>query len=359
MKTVLLALLPCVTGLLPAQHPAGLLTGVPPAGTATAVHLVGVGHEAMLRVPAESYRGLGGYVVPGSHRIRGAVFHLHDLSVADGEIFDVHVYLEAGSTNLPTIPPAAPPGTTAVASVMGLTTPPGVMVHEITVVFPTPVDVPVGKDVFISVAFQTPGLNMFALGGTSLPGFIGLHDACGAGLPLGASYMLVHGSGTLTTVGTGTYGWQPLIDLLVDGVSGVAVSAIDGAMPPTASLFSGLHPDSADPPNQTARHDVPGYLFLGNGVLSAGSPVFLLASTDGFTGFPWIVLSPGAAVLHLSPATVFPSVMAIANSAGNALLMWPVPQVPELRGLNVSSQAFAFDIAAGAVRAGAAVRQRF
>ena len=49
----------------------------------------------------------------------------------------------------------------------------------------------------------------------------------------------------------------------------------------------------------------------------------------------------------------------IADAAGDALMMWAVPQSAALRGVDVSTQAFGFDISAGAVRAGAGVRQRF
>lgn len=360
MRKILPPALVFAAALAPAQQPAGLLTGVPLPGLQLTSVGTAVGAELMLRVPAEAYRGLGTYVAPSSYRIQGVVVHLADTTSADGEMFDVHCYLEAGTSNRPTILGPQPPGTSAVASVLDLTTPAGVAVHEVTVVFPSPLDVPVGSDLFVSVTFRSPGLRLRALAGTSLQGFVSsFADACGPALPSGGSYLLVHEVPVLTEVSSGVIGWQPAIDLLVDASSGVAITLVDGSSPPTASMFSGLHPDVAAPSNQTARHDTPGYLLLGNGQLPPGSPAFLLASLDPFVGAPWIVLSPGNAVLHLSPSTSFPMSFATADGAGNVLLLFDVPEVAEVRGVSVSTQAFGFDLSTGTIRGGPAVRQRF
>lgn len=349
-----------LTGALAAQSPAGLATGMPPAGLQLGSVSSQLGAEILARVPAEAYVGLGEYVAPGAHRIRGVSLHLSDVTLEDGELFDVHVYLEQGQTNRPTLPPGATPGTTAVASTFGLTTPAGTSEHEVQVVFPTPVDVPIGSDLFVSVVLRSTGLAVRTLAGSSEPNLPGtFFDACGPALPPQATFLLLHDLGFIVELAIPNAGWQAVIDLLVDGSSGVAVTSRYGTATPTASLYSGLHPDVADPPHHTGRHDTPGYLFRGNGTLPAGAPVFLLAALDPFVGGPWLVLSPGNAVLHLSPATAFPLAVAQTDASGNALLLWPVPQVPELRGLSVHSQAFGFDLSQGAVRGGPAVRQRF
>lgn len=345
---------------LHAQHPAGLLTGMPPAGVSLSTLSTSVGGEFMLRVSADAYRGIGAYAVPGSHRVLGAVIHVADLTPGDGEEFDVHAYLEAGTSNLPTIRGPEAPGTSAVASVLGLTTPAGQAEHQVTVRFPDPVDVPIGKDLFVSVVLRTPGLRLRSVGGSRVPGFTQpFVDSCGAGLDLDESFAVLHQGSGLVPMGNSFFGWQPMIDLLVDGSSGVAVSARGPGLSPTASMYSGLHPDSALPSNQPGRADLPGYVFRANGTVGQGAPVFLLGSAQPFAGPPWIVLSPGAAVLHLSPVGLVGLGSAVVAADGTATMFWPVPRSSAVRGVDVRSQAFAFDTATGAVAAGAAVRQRF
>lgn len=356
----LAALAALAAATLPAQHRAGLLTGMPPAGVIATTWSVGVGAEVMLRIPGEAYRGLGSYVAPASCRVLGAVLWLRDSTLADGELFDLFVYLEDGQTNRPTIPGPAAPGTTAVASVRDVTTPRGVAEHVLELQFPAPVLVPIGSDLFLSVHVRSPGLRVVALGGTGLPGFsTSLFDACGAGLAPNDYFSMIHDLGFLTPGGSATVGFQPMFDLLVDGPSGVAVARRAPGTAPTASFYSGLHPDSATPPNQTARHDLPGYVFLANGALPAGSPVFLLGSTMPFAGMPWLVLSPGNAVLHLFPVGLVGLGMALTAPDGSATIHWPVPVSAAVRGLDVRTQAFGFDVATGTAAAGPGVRQRF
>jgi len=344
-----------------AQHPAGLLTGMPPAGVIRSSLDTGLGSELIARIPADAYRGLGTYVAPAAHRILGATIHLLDSTLGDGERFDVHVYFEAGQTNLPTITGPAAPGTTAVASVLGILTPGGIAEHQIEVLFPSPVDVPIGSDLFVSVVYQTPGLRMRTVGGSSVPGLVtSLFDACGAGLGATECYAFNHPPiGVITPLGSGTVGWQPMIELLVGGASGVAVAVRAPGTPPTASMYSGLHPDSAAPSNQPSRHDVPGYVFRANGTVGQGSPVFLLGSTQQFAWMPWIVLSPGNAILHLSPVNLVGLGLGFVGQDGTATMLWPVPATSAIRGLDVRTQAFAFDALTGSVAAGAAARQRF
>lgn len=344
-----------------AQHPAGLLTGMPPAGVIRSSLDTGLGSELIARIPGDAYRGLGTYVPPAAHRILGATIHLLDTTLGDGERFDVHVYFEAGQTNLPTIQGSSAPGTTAVASVLGVLTPSGIAEHQVEVLFPNPVDVPIGSDLFISVVYQTPGLRMRTVGGSSVPGLVtSLFDACGAGLAATECYAFSHPPiGVLTPLGSGTVGWQPMIELLVGGASGVAVARLAQGTVPTASMYSGLHPDSAAPSNQPSRHDVPGYVFRANGTVSQGSPVFLLGSTQQFAWMPWIVLSPGNAILHLSPVNLVGLGLGFVGQDGTATMLWPVPATSAIRGLDVRTQAFAFDATTGSVAAGAATRQRF
>ncbi|MCA8967015.1 MAG: hypothetical protein H6838_18445 [Planctomycetes bacterium] len=343
-----------------AQQPAGLLIGMPPPKVVQTTLFTGLNSELLFRVPGEAYRGIGQYVAPGRHRIRGAVFHLADATAADGETFDVHTYLEQGSTNLPTILGPDAPGTTSVSSALGVTTPQGILEHEITVLFNPPVDVPDGSDLFVSLVFRTPGLRARTVGGTSTPGLATtLLDACGAGLDPNTAFAYLHDVGVITPLGSGLVGWQPLIELLVDGSSGLAVSRRNSNLEPTASMYSGLHPDSAAPSNQPGRADQPGYVFLANGAIGQGSPVFLLGSTMPFAGAPWIVLSPGDAVLHLSPVGLVGLGFAVVDASDRAAIFWPIPHSSAIRGLDVRSQAFGFDLATGVVAAGAATRQRF
>lgn len=343
-----------------AQHPAGLMTGMPPAGIIRSSLDTGVGSELIARIPADSYQGIGTYVAPAAHRIRGARLHLLDSTLGDGERFDLHVYFEAGQTNLPTIQGPNPPGTTAVLSVLDQRTPQGIAEHEIEVLFPTPVDVPIGSDLFLGITWITPGLRMRTVGGTAVQGIVtSLFDNCGPGLPASESYAFTHSIGVIGPLGSGTVGWQPMIELLVDGASGVAVAVRAPGTPPTASMYSGLHPDSATPSHQPSRHDVPGYVFLANGAVAEGSPVFLLGSLQPFAWQPWIVISPGNAILHLSPINLTGLGLGFVGNDGKATILWPVPASPAVRGVTVRSQAFAFDSSTGYVAAGAAVRQRF
>lgn len=361
-----LALLALLTGLVfpslsaAAQSPAGLLTGMPPQGVVRVSIGTAVGSEMMLRIPGDVVRGLGEYVPPASHRFRGVLVQVRDNTLGDGGVFDVHVYLENGNTGLPTITGPMAPGTTAVASVIGVTTPQGIGDHEVEVVFAQPVDVPIGKDVFVSIVMQQAGQSLRAVGGTGLAGFSSSSlDACGAGLPANESFAFLHDAGAVTPMGSSLIGWQPMIDLLVDGSSGVAVSARSANGIPTASFYSGLHPDSASPSNQTARHDTPGYVFLANGTLPQGSPVFLLGSLQPFANMPFVVLQPGNAILHLWPAGLMSFGMAMTDATGRADVMWPVPASSVLRGLQVRTQGIGFDVASGAAHAGGAACQRF
>lgn len=341
-------------------HTAGLLVGMPPAQVAITTLSSSPNSELMLRVSGDAYRGLGRYVGAGRHRIHGAVLHLQDGSLADGELFDVHLYLEQGATNLPTIQGPELPGTTAVASVRDLTTPQGIENHIVEVRFEPPADVPVGSDLFVSVHRRTPGLRLRCVGGTAAPGFsTTLLDACGAGLAANEAFCYLHEAGAITPLGSGLVGWQPLFELLVDGPSGVAVSRRNANTPPTASMYSGLHPDSAFPPNQPGRRDQPGYVFLSNDAVPVGSPVVLLGSGQPFANGPWIVLSPGEAALHLAPFGLVTLAAGAVATNGRAEMYWWVPQSPSIRGIDLRTQAFAFDLGTGAVATGAAVRQRF
>lgn len=345
---------------LPAQSRAGLLVGMPPPGVITTTWSVAVGAELMLRVPGEAIRGLGTYVPPASHRIVGAVLRLGDATPGDGEVFDLHVYLGQPGTQMPTIPGPAAPGTTAVASVTDLTTPAGVTDHTLEILFPHPVLVPIGRDLFVSVHVRTSGLRIRAVGGTAVPGFVtSLLDACGAGLGATEAFSVIHDLGSLTPGGSATVGFQPMFDLLVEGSSGVAVVQRAPGTAPTASFYSGLHPDSASPSNQPGRHDLPGYVFLANDTVPVGTPVFVLGSTLPFAWQPWIVLSPGDAILHLVPVGLVGLAMGTVGGDGTATMYWPVPASPAVRGLEVRTQGFAFDSVDAAVRGGAAVLQRF
>ncbi len=319
-----------------------------------------VGAELMLRIPGDVVRGLGTFVPPASHRFRGVLVLMRDSTLADGGLFDVFVYLENGNTGRPTITGPMTPGTTAVASAIGVTTPQGVPDHAIEVQVPQPVDVPIGKDVFVSVVMRMVGQDLHAVGGTALAGFsTSSLDACGAGFPTNETYTYLHDAGGIIPMGSSTIGWQVMIDLLVDGSSGVAVSKRAPNEFATASFYSGLYPDSAYPPNQTARHDIPGYVFLANGTLPQGSPVFLLGSVAPFAGLPYIVLQPGNAILHLSPVGLLSLGMATTDGSGRAEVMWLVPAVAALRGVEVRTQGFGFDVGTGGAHAGGAARQRF
>ncbi len=354
------SLFAALAATLPAQHPAGLSLGMPPAEVALLMLSAPVGAELMLRVPGEAYRGLGRHAGAGRHRILGARLRLNDATLADGELFDVHAYLEDGATNRPTIRGFEPPGTSSVGSVLGITTPQGVGEQEVQVLFPAPIEVPAGSDLFVSVSLRSPGLRVRCIGGTGIAAFTTtLLDACGAGLDPHDAFAYLHDAGAVTPLGSGLVGWQPLIELLVEGASGVAVTRRAPSHPPTASMYSGLHPDSATPSHQPGRRDEPGYVFLANGAVAEGSPVFLLGSVLPFAQGPWIVLSPGDAVLHLLPVGLVGLGFATVDSGGQATVYWPVPQSAAVRGVDVRSQAFAFDPASGVVAAGAAVRQRF
>lgn len=350
------------TVAIPAQHRAGLLTGMPPPGLVATSLFPGSQNQVLLRIPAEAYRGLGSYVAPAAYRILGVVLRLVDNTPAEGELFDVHLYLEAGQSNLPTLTATMAPGSTAIASVRDLTTRQGVVFHEIEVLFPSPVDVPIGRDLFVGVHLRSPGLGVRTISGTSVGGITSsLLDASGAGLHPNDYFGIRHDPvlGLLEPFTSGTVGLQPLFDLLVDGPSGVGVAQRGRGQAPTASFFSGLHPDSAQPSHQPNRRDVPGYLFRANGSLRTGSPVFLLASTQPFAWQPWITLSPGNAVIHLSLAGMVSLGMTVTEPDGTALIYWEPPNSPALRGLDVRTQAFGFDTSSGAVAGGAAVRQRF
>ncbi|MCR9246307.1 MAG: hypothetical protein NXI31_14845 [bacterium] len=343
-----------------AQERVGLLTGMPPDNVLLTTINYGVLSEAIARIPAESYRGIGEFVTPDKFRLRGAVIRLRDANPITEKTFDLHVYLEDGNSNRPTIRGPQAPGTTAIVSERDVPTPRGVAEPEIEVVFSTPVDVPYGSDVFLGVVTHSSALSVRAMGGSSLPSIVSASlDACGAASALGSSYVLSHDNLAIVEVSTGTIGWQMLVDLLVDTPSGVAVVSRYGNTPFTASLYSGLHPDAVFPPHHTARLDVPGYLFRANGHLATGSPVFLIAATEAFSGPPWFVLQPGNAPVLVPPFTAFPLVSGVTDAAGEALLSWPVMASSAMRGVGVTTQAFGFDLAAGVIRAGTAVRQRF
>lgn len=346
-------------GALPAQQPAGLLVGMPPAKVGVSSISTPVNSELLMRVPGEAYRGIGAFVA-GQHRVRGAEIWLLDNSLSDGGTFDVHVYLEQGNTNLPTIVGSQPPGTTAIFSAVGLTTPQGISEHVVQVLFGNGVQVPIGSDLFVSVVHRGGNLSLRTVAGTRQTGFSATtFDACGTGMDPNDAFAYLHDQGFLGPLGSGLVGWQGMMELLVDGSSGVAVSRRSANLPGTASMYSGLHPDSAFPSNQPSRADQPGYVFLANGAIAEGSPVFLLGSVMPFASGPWIVLSPGDAVLHLSPFGLVGLGFAATAMDGRAEIYWQIPHTAAIRGLEVRSQAFGLDLGTGVVAAGAATRQRF
>lgn len=239
-----------------------------------------------------------------------------------------------------------------------------------TVIFPTPIAAPSGRDLFVAfgIAAETQSFAGSWLGfvrGT--PSATSPYDLAGPAMPTSPpeanSNLLYRDLATdvLTYAGRGQY----FLDLLTTSPSGFVTARTNQAyqlgFPGITTLMSGLHPDAASPPLHPGRADDIGFVFAdwGNTV---GSAVTFLASFQGFgPEVPLAHLVPGSlGALCLDPASTLVIGYGLLDNQHSAALLVPIPAAvrPILGGATFSQQAIGLG-AAGALRGSQCVTQRF
>jgi hypothetical protein len=241
------------------------------------------------------------------------------------------------------------------------------------VVFPVPVLVPAGRDLFVGVRINATSSQIAGTRLNYLPGVVSAvtHDLPGAGLPTtpaaANSFRLLRDLVTneLTYQARGQY----MMDLLTRSPGGCPTAltnqanyTISGSPPGATTLMSGLHPDAASPPVNTNREDDVGFAYTDPG-LAAGMPVAFTASFAGFGPIvPLATLVPGSVggcCIGSSTSTVLG--IAVLDEQHFAYLNTTVPDFmrPMLRGTSWVQQAFGLDTSAVVLRGSQCGRQRF
>jgi hypothetical protein len=326
------------------------------------------GGELLQRFDAALLQGYGVETSANAFVVRGLFVQMRDFgaSVPNG-LVDVTLYTEDP------LRPHYPDLGSPLGSVAGVT-PGGIALTYTAVLFPAPIFVPPGRDLFVGIRLNPTTspvggtrLNLNLLSGVA--GSIG-YDLAGAGLPTSPpeanSFRLFRdASNQLTYQARGQY----LMDLLTLAPGGFPTAltnqpnyGISGTPPGTTTLLSGLHPDVRSPPANAGRADDVGFVYL-DPHMPAGMPVAFLASFGGFG--PIVPLST------VVPGSVGGSCLDSASSAvlGFAMLdqyreayyMTPVPAAarPLLPGLSWAQQAIGFDTNACVLRGTQCGRQRF
>lgn len=346
------ALFACLSGITHAQT--GLVDLLRPDAATRGGAPTG---EVIARFDADHYRGLCGFSTPSTGLLTGMFAVVQDADGGSASAYVFHVYDE-GAPNLPTIPASAPPGTTARVSVpVTLPISPGPMGWTITVSFGNPLPVTLANDLFLGVEFTGPGQEELAA--QVVLGM--LRQSPGPGLPAGTTWALAHNTttNTITPIRALGNGVQLAMEPRFAGPSGLGITQFSALEAPTASFFTGLYPDTAQPPRNPGRADVPGYQFLANGAVPAGSLVMLLASLSPFVPPIQVPVLPGQAPVWLDQRAIVTMSSAVLGASGQQRFFWSLPPNPPIAGLAVFTQAVALDVNTFVFAAGAAVRHQF
>ena len=263
--------------------------------------------EIMIRIDNDRYRDWGVDAdLPTVHDIRGLEVAFYDFVPTTTHTFGLLGYTESVAT------PDMPDTATPLWNVTGIPAPQtanGIIVLDI--VPTTPWTAPLGADTFLSIEHGAPGT-----GGTNdalwvyylrFPAATGLNtDAPGVranSLATAVDRFMEYRTSAVAAAVSSNFG-TPLIEALLDSVTGVACAVTNQTTQPNsntppgiAGFLSGSHPDARDPALNAGRVDNPGFyvqdddlagapiLFLfSGGYNSLGFPIFLNSNTPGSKG---------------------------------------------------------------------------
>lgn len=322
--------------------------------------------ELIARFDADDAQGYGVEAAhPGMHVVHGVAIQWRDFggSVPDGRC-DVTLYPEDPAR------PNYPDLTNPIGGVLQVL-PRGTGLFFDNVMFPTPLLVPEGVDLFVGVkinptTFLGVRINHIPGSPSSVP-----YDLAGPGMPTAPpeknSYELFR---DLTT---NTLTYQPrgqfMIDLLTRSPGGFATTlsgqssmAPSRTAPGVTTMLSGLHPDSASPPLHTGRADDVGFLFF-EPTLGAGALVMFFGAFANFQpAVPLSTVIPGSiGGFCLDSTNLITNGFGVTDSVGRTFVMTPIPPGARatLNGLSWTQQAVAIDPVHGTLLGTQCVRQQF
>lgn len=324
--------------------------------------------ELIQKFDADDLRGFGVEAAfPGVQVVRGVILPIKDFgSSIPNSLYDLALYTE--STTTPNYPDLQNP----LHVVTGLVPGTGTFTWS-TIVFQTPVMVPIGRDLFVGVRLPA---TTSAVGGVLLMPISSstsstYYDLAGPGMPTtpeGNSYRLYRD--LTTNVVTYSARGQYQMDLLTRSPGGMPASvSLQSSYPPTMSppgattMLSGLHPDAASPPLHPGRADEVSFVY-GDWVLPPGSPVMFLGAFADFGPIvPLDNYAPGSiGGICLDPSAMFVLGFASHGSLGTQcafVTTIPATVRPLLRGIRWTQQAIAFDGATGTLRGTLCGKQKF
>lgn len=322
--------------------------------------------ELMQRFDADLVRGFGVEAAyPGQQIVHGVSIHGRDFggSVPDG-LVTVTLYTEdPANPDYPLLsqPLGSVPGVALQSFPISLT----------YVYFTPPVQVPVGRDLFVGVRVNATTSQIGGARLNQLPGGSGgtTYDLAGGGMPTSPpsanSFRLFRDltTNTLTYQSRGQY----MIELLCTTPGGFPATLSNqpnysNGAPGATTMLSGLHPDAASPPLNPNRADEVGFLFY-DPDLAVGSPVAFIASFSDFG--PVVALDtlvPGSVGgLCLDTTTLFPLSVATLSAGHDTFAQTLIPPATRLvlQGQFWTQQAIGLDLAAGVLRGTLCGKQRF
>lgn len=342
-----------------------------------------------VRHDMESYAGFTTGVTPGTRDITGLNFVIQDENLATQDSFAMVVY--TGDPAMPNFPLVATPLATSGNFVLPLGT--GGLAYNASANFATPVSAPATEDVYVALQFNTAwtitggavtdGMSVWEHRAQTSAGTQPNFDAPGPRIAtttpdgtFGGYYCANPVAGPAYPVFT-QYKIQPIVPISggvactltnqtanhVESTAGaVAGFTVQEPGAGTASMFSGLYPDAANPPLNAGRADTIGQLFL-NASLPAGSLVFFMINIGGFGPFEvpatnFIPGSTGVSCLDLGTMQVLG--FGILGANGRAFRLTPFPAAVRsiLGGFNWSQQAVGLNITTNTIHATACTIQR-
>jgi len=328
---------------------------------------------AFVRIDQEHYGGWG--IDPanlGMRSIQGVHVFLQDQIGSTPETFGVTIYGEDPAA------PDFPEITTPFGSMTGVPvagTAAGAQVFDVLVTFATPMQVPVGMDVFPAIELPQPAGNTWPADGLSVHALYygsttsGLFDEPGASHPTASVYGNSGYHVPVLSVGP-TYTTTPRqwkIEPILLGATGVActitnqVSApLSNTAPGSSSMASGLHPDATNPPLNMGRVDDIANRWYRSSATDGTLVLFFIDLGPLGLEIPANLLVPrstGVACLNTVTAEFVGIGFTLAGEASHVIQI-PAAVRSGLAGLSVSHQAAALN-AAGGVDLSICTRQVF
>jgi len=337
----------------------------------------------------ENYAGFTTGVTPGTRQVTGINFVIQDQNLATTETFSLVVY--TGDPAMADFPNVTTPLATSGNFVLPVGT--GGGSYNASANFATPVTAPATDDVYVGLSFNsgwvvsgtavTDGLSVWEQRLQAGAGTIATFDLAGPRLPAtspagtyGGYYCANPAAGPAYPVVT-QYKIQPIVPISggvactrtnqtgnhVESTAGaVAGFTVQEPGAGTSNMFSGLHPDAANPSTNAGRTDDIGQMFL-NASLPAGSLVFFFIDLGGFGAFEvpaanFVPGSTGVACMNLGSMQVLGFSLLGSNGRAYRVSTFGAATRSLLSGFNWVQQAVALDVATNTIHATACTIQR-